>query len=134
MRDGLHRREAAAVIEALRSGRRPGSAAQLVNVSRSTLYAWRAERETFAAVWDDAVATAADRMEEVVYDLGIAGDLGAAAYWLKNRRPERFDRATWLRLSIRQNPLKVAQGNGNKQVTSSTTSPFPAISRRASIG
>jgi hypothetical protein len=79
------------VIKALRSGRRPGPTAQLVGVGRRTLYNWKAENADFAAAWDDAVATAADRMEEVVYDLGIAGDLAAAAYWLKHRKPERFD-------------------------------------------
>ena len=62
-------RATAIVIEALRSGRRPGSAAQLANASRSTLYAWCAEHADFDARWDEAVATAADRMEEIVHDL-----------------------------------------------------------------
>jgi hypothetical protein len=49
--------KAATVIESLRSGRRPGSVAQLVNASRSTLYAWRAENAEFVARWDEATAT-----------------------------------------------------------------------------
>jgi len=88
----------------------------VVNVTRQTLYNWKAENEAFAAAWDDAVATAADKMEEVVYQLGIAGDLGAAAYWLKHRRPERYDRATWMKLAILQASLKGAQANGHNRV------------------
>jgi hypothetical protein len=109
--------KAALVIKALRAGRRPGSAALLVNVARATLYAWRDERADFATAWEEATAYAADKMEEVVYDLGLGGDLAAAAYWLKHRKPERFDRSTWVKLSIMEASLKAAQANGNKRVT-----------------
>ena len=66
--------KAATVIESLRSGRRPGSVAQLVNASRSTLYAWRAENAEFVARRDEATATATDRVEEAVCGPAVGGD------------------------------------------------------------
>jgi hypothetical protein len=61
------------VIEALRSGRRPGSAARLVNACRETLYHWRRENAAFAAAWDGAVAEATAKIEEVAYSLDLSG-------------------------------------------------------------
>jgi transposase-like protein len=108
--------KAVIVIEALRSGRRPGSAAQLIGTTRQTLYNWRDEHEDFAARWNEAVSFAGDRVEETVYRLAVNGDLGACAYWLKHMRPERFDRATWMKLAVIQSSLKAAQANGSQQL------------------
>jgi hypothetical protein len=103
----------ATVIAALRAGRRPGSVAQLVNACRGTLYNWKRENEEFSAAWDDAVASATDRIEEVVYNLGLGGDLQAAQYWLKHNRPHPYDRNTLLKLGILQASLAAAQASGN---------------------
>jgi hypothetical protein len=38
-------------------------------------------------------------------------------YWLRHRRPERFDRATWLKLGVLHTALAQGQANGNQRVT-----------------
>jgi hypothetical protein len=63
------------------------------------------------------VATVTDKIEEVDYDLGRAGDLAACAYWLKAHRPRPYDRATMLRFGILQASLAAAQANGGGRVT-----------------
>jgi hypothetical protein len=83
----------ALVIKALRAGRRPGSAARLVDADRSKLFRCATSTKISPRLGDAATAEATDRIEEVLYGLALKGDLGACAYWLKHRRPERFNRA-----------------------------------------
>jgi hypothetical protein len=54
-------------------------------------------------------------MEEVVYKLGISGDLGDAAYWLKHRKPERFERVSRNVRQHRSAVLGVTGGNLRQQ-------------------
>jgi len=97
--------KAALVIEALRAGRRPGTAARLIDVDRTTLYNWKREHAAFAAAWDDAVAEAVDKVEGVLYDLALSGDIQACVYWLKNHRPEIYDRVTMIKLRILEHSI-----------------------------
>ena len=67
-------------------------AAQAAGVSRQTAYRWREDDLKFAALWHEAIETAVDAVENVVYHRALAGDIIAAIFYLKARRPKFRDR------------------------------------------
>jgi hypothetical protein len=73
---------------------------------------WRSQFPEFADQWDHAVAAATDRMEEVIYQLGLDGDSAAACWWLKHNRPHLYDRALLLKLGLLQAALAQQQSSG----------------------
>ena len=97
-------------VDALRSGKRCSYAAQLVGVSRMTAYNWKKAHPDFASDWEEATSYANERMEQVVYDLGINGDIQAAMWWLRNHKPITYNKELLIKLLMAQ--LAIAQGGG----------------------
>jgi hypothetical protein len=75
-----------AFVAALAKGMGPGEAAELIGIGRSTAYEWKREDTDFDAKWVEAVETSLDKVETVLYNLGIGGDMRAITYILKWRR------------------------------------------------
>ncbi len=94
----------------IRSGKRVTYAAEQIGVSRATVYNWKKQHEDFAQAWNDATAYANERMEEVVYDMGLNGDLAAAMWWLRNNKPLVYAKETLIKMAILQSQL--ANGHG----------------------
>jgi hypothetical protein len=89
----------------LRSGQRVGFAAETLGITRVTAYRWKKSNSDFAEMWDAATAYANERMEQVVYDMGINGDITAAMWWLRNHKPLVYDKATLIKMAILQSQL-----------------------------
>jgi hypothetical protein len=100
------------VCDALSAGRRATSVASILGVDRTTLYNWRREHDGFAAAWDQAVQLAGDRLEELIYDRAMGGDIDAARYWLKSFRPAIHDRAALVKLAMLQVSLAALTKKG----------------------
>lgn len=96
--------------EALRSGKRVSYASELIGVDRTTAYNWKKQYPDFAEQWDSSSAYANERMEEVVYEMGINGDLAAAMWWLRNWKPAIYNKETLIKLLLAQAQL----ANGGK--------------------
>ena len=88
------------IIATLEAGYRAYTAARRAGVSRPTLFNWKKAHPEFAQRWEHAVQTATDRIEEVVYDLALKGDLQACLWWLRAHRPEIYDKATLAKLGV----------------------------------
>ena len=78
-------------IELLLSGETPGMAAQAVGTTRAQAYVWHNSDKTFAAKWDDAVATGMDLLESTCFKRALEGSDAMATLLLKCRRPEVFN-------------------------------------------
>jgi hypothetical protein len=77
-------------VKALAEGKAPGDAATQINIARSTAYMWRSDDPDFRADWDNAVQTALDALECVLYER--AKTLNSEDAWriLRYRRPEVY--------------------------------------------
>ena len=64
--------------------------AESLGVSPRTFARWK---ETYPDLWrtlKESKDIADDLMEDSLYELGLAGNVTAQIFWLKNRRPERW--------------------------------------------
>lgn len=61
------------ILEALRSGLSISSAATAAGIGRTAIYAWRNDDESFAADWDDALESGADRLEDELLRRAMEG-------------------------------------------------------------
>jgi hypothetical protein len=67
-------------------------ACDAADVSRQTVYRWRREDEGFAAAWAEAIDSAVERLEEVVYSRATEKSDLLAMFWLKaHKRMYRDD-------------------------------------------
>jgi hypothetical protein len=90
-------------VKALLTGVSPGVAATAIGVARSTAYSWKHDDVEFSAVWDDAVETALDKVETVVMNEALAGNLQACEFTLKWRRRNVYNNTEENRLASVQN-------------------------------
>ncbi len=67
-------------------------AAQAAGVSRWTAYRWRHDDPEFASGWDEAMDTAVDAVESVLYQKALAGDTISMIFYLKAHRPKYRDK------------------------------------------
>ena len=67
-------------------------AAQAAGVSRWTAYRWRQDDLDFADLWDEAMDTAVDAVESVLYQKALSGDTICMIFYLKAHRPIYRDR------------------------------------------
>ena len=74
-------------------------AAQAAGISRWTAYRWRQDDREFASDWDEAMDTAVDAVESVLYQKALAGDTISMIFYLKAHRPQYRDR---LNIDIKQ--------------------------------
>lgn len=74
-------------IETLAAQGTVSHAAQAAGVSRNTAYRWRHEDLEFASVWDEAHENAVDRVESVLYQSALSGNIVAIIFYLKAHRP-----------------------------------------------
>ncbi|UTW56170.1 hypothetical protein [Kordiimonas sp. SCSIO 12610] len=68
-----HKRKKASFIKALECGETVSSAAALLGVERSDLYAWRLEDAAFDAAWARAWSSGADMLEEEAIRRAVTG-------------------------------------------------------------
>lgn len=64
--------------------------AEILGVGVRTLYRWKAEIPQFAAALEEGKAAADDIIEQSVFQRARNGDLRAARWWLRARRPDIF--------------------------------------------
>jgi hypothetical protein len=77
----------AATCNVTRSARRAG-------MGRSAAYDWRSDDAEFAKAWDEAIESAADRLEEVAFRRGTTGKSDRMLeILLKGHRPKYRDKA-----------------------------------------
>jgi hypothetical protein len=114
------------IIETLEAGYRAYTAAQRVGVTRMTIFNWRKAYPEFGKRWEQAVASATDRLEEVVYRLALEGDLGACMWWLKNHRAETYDRPTLIKLGL----MRAALQRGNVTIDADG---IPILNRQSAV-
>jgi hypothetical protein len=81
-----------AFCEAIASGLRPEEAARSAGITRSTAYRWRDESPEFVAAWADAELRSVEEIESVLFTMAKEKDLGAVCFFLKSRKPERYNR------------------------------------------
>jgi hypothetical protein len=74
-------------------------AAQAAGISRWTAYRWRQDDREFASGWDEAMETAVDAVESVLYQKALSGDTISMIFYLKAHRPEYRDK---LNIDVRQ--------------------------------
>ena len=67
-------------------------ACRSARVHRSTVYVRRRTDAEFADAWAVAESEALDRLEQRAYEMAEAGDRDMLKFWLRNRRPEVWDR------------------------------------------
>lgn len=72
-----------ALLKHLAAGIGPGEAAEAIGVGRSTVFYWKKNDPELAAKWEEAVETSFDKVETVLYNLGMSGDMRAIEYMLK---------------------------------------------------
>jgi hypothetical protein len=90
-------------VEALLKGVAPGEAAEAIGIPRSTAYSWKKDDPAFSMNWDDAVETSLDKVETVVYNAALKGNLQAAEFTLKWRRRDVYNNTEESRLAGVQN-------------------------------
>ncbi len=78
------------VLEALRQGASISGAAKIAGVNRTTVYRWMDKNPRFAKDVADAYDEGTDHLEDVVLRLALEGNLGAAIFLLKGRRPQKW--------------------------------------------
>lgn len=67
--------------------------AAAAGMGRSAAYAWRNEVPAFAAAWDEAIESAADKLEQVAYERATKGDSDRMLeILLKAHRPKYRDK------------------------------------------
>ena len=74
-------------------------AARTAGVSRNTVYRWREDDREFAAGWDEAMESAVDAVESVLYQKAMSGDTVAMIFYLKADRPIYRDK---LNIDVKQ--------------------------------
>jgi hypothetical protein len=105
------------VVALLAQGRRPATCAAAIGVCRATLYLWRSDNPDFALRWDQAVATATDRVEEAIYESAVNGNTDDGRWWLKHNRPHPYNPDLLLKARILQASLAAqAQGRDGRVV------------------
>lgn len=80
-----------ALLKHLAAGIGPGEAAEAIGVGRSTVFYWKKNDPELAAKWEEAVETSFDKVETVLYNLGMSGDMRAIEYMLKWRRRDVYN-------------------------------------------
>lgn len=79
-------------IEALTLKGTVNHAAKAAGVSRWTAYRWRQKDLEFADLWEEALDTAVDAVESVLYQKALSGDTICMIFYLKAHRPIYRDR------------------------------------------
>lgn len=77
-------------IEELRKGKSVAAAAEMVCVSRQTVYLRRNADPAFADEWDTAIEIGTDRLEDTALKRAEDGSDTLLIFLLKARRPEKF--------------------------------------------
>lgn len=74
----------------LERGLRRSAAREAVDVSVSVVNRWRNEDPEFFEAELQAEETAAEKVEDALYQSAVNGNTQAQLYWLKNRAPKRW--------------------------------------------
>jgi hypothetical protein len=93
-------RRRAAFLKAIAAGRSVEEAAELIQAGRRTVYSWRASLPGFANEWDEARDACADKLEAVLTDIALGGDVEALKFLLRARLPKVYNRALVSRLEM----------------------------------
>jgi hypothetical protein len=78
--------------------------AELAGINIRTLYRWKLAHPNFAETLSHVKGLADDMMEEALFDLGMGGNVTAAIFWLKNRKPEQWRDAQRIELQNLSKP------------------------------
>lgn len=79
-------------LEALSRSVDVSKAARAALVGRTTVYHWRAEDETFAQAWDDALTGSVDQVEDVAFAMATSGEHPTMTQFvLKSWRGDRYN-------------------------------------------
>jgi hypothetical protein len=90
-------------IKALAAGNSPAKAAEAIGSARSTAYDWKKEDPAFDAEWRNAVETALDKLEDVVFEGALNGDTECCRWLLKWRRRDVYNDTEESRLTSQTN-------------------------------
>lgn len=84
------KRLAGALIALAKEGKTDEEIAKAAGISVRTIHRWKQVHPDFCHFLQDAKDLADDAMESSLFESGIAGNVTAQIFWLKNRQPERW--------------------------------------------
>ena len=90
-----------AFLRALRRNPNVTAAAAISGIPRRSLYDLRADDETFAAKWDEALDASVDEVEEKAFRIAKDGDNQMIQFVLKAHRPERYRETSRMEIDTR---------------------------------
>jgi hypothetical protein len=105
------------IVHAIASGVAIMNATKMAGICHMTAYNWRKQYPEFAARWAEAVEIATDCIESVVASHAMNGNLPAAFYWLRHRRPNVYNREMMAKLAMLNAALAQQSTKGNGKVT-----------------
>ena len=94
-------------LETFRISANVSASARAAKVNRWTPYDLRNRNPDFASLWNDAEQEALDSIELTVFNLALGGDRDLAKFYLRNRRPEVWNKAPDLQIGTGDGPLQI---------------------------
>ena len=88
----IHNQDNLLLVEGLaRDGYTNEQIAETIGISTSTLYSWKKNYPSFKNAIENGKMVSDYRVEKVLYEKALNGDMTAIIFWLKNRQPKKWN-------------------------------------------
>jgi len=112
----------AAFLKCLANGDSVQNAANVIGVSRGTVYRWKDEDKAFAAAWEEALDAGIERLEDAAYKRALDGSDTLMIFLLKAKRPTVY--------ADRQRLEHTGAGGGPVQVLAASDAVLTALRKK----
>jgi hypothetical protein len=107
----------AVFLEMIGAGLTIERAAKAIGVTRMTCYQWRRTDAQFRAEWESAIDDSIEKVETGLIEAAAGGDVTAAIFLLRSRKPDIYNPNLVLRRAMLQLALEKARAEASSVLT-----------------